>query len=113
MEQTKDMELTPDTGAQENAPPHPDDPNQIASGSSQSLGGANSASQDGPGMTHGQESYPGPRGDGGTDQTAGETPAAGDTDPAGTAASDETGQAGALSATTQDPQKNKANAWNG
>ena len=87
-----------------------------ASGSAQSPGGANSATGDASAMTHGQEGYPGPRSGGETDKSgeqAEQTPPAGDTDPDSTASSDETGQAGALSATEQDPQKNKGNAWNG
>ncbi len=106
------IDLTPDTGAQENTPPHPDDPHQTTSGSSQSPGGKNAPAQSASDLTHGQEGYPGPRAGGETDKPS-DPPVAGDTDPGSTASADETGQAGDLSATQQDPQKNKGNAWNG
>ena len=115
MEQAN-IDLTPDTGAQENQPPHPDDPHQTASGSAQSPGGGKAPTGSASDMTQGQEGYPGPRAGGETAKTgevAEQTPVAGDTDPDSTASSDETGQAGALSATRQDPQKNKGNAWDG
>ena len=126
MEPTNDIQLTPDTGAQEAAAPHPSDPQQTASGSSQSPGGGNAPAQSASDMTHGGEGYPGARSGGETAKTgetpsaassgeigADQTPVAGDTDPGGSASAEETGQAGDLSATEQDPQKNKGNAWNG
>lgn len=55
------MELTQDTGAAEQTAPHPDDPHQTGSGSSESPGGADAPTQDAYEMSHGQEGYPGPR----------------------------------------------------
>ena len=62
------MELTQDTGAAENQPPHPNDPNQIASGSAQSPGGEDASEQSASEMTQGGEGYPGPRAGGENDK---------------------------------------------
>lgn len=69
----KDVQLTPDTGAQESPPPNPDDPQQIKSGSSRSPGGKDAPNESQSDMTQGQEGYPGPRSGGETADT-GETP---------------------------------------
>jgi hypothetical protein len=56
-----DIHLTPDTGALENVPPHPDDPQRTKSGSAQSPGGRDAPEENSSDMTHGQDGYPGPR----------------------------------------------------
>ncbi len=116
------MTIEPDTGAREQAAPHPADPHQTAGGSAQSPGGGGAPTQTTGDMTQGQESYGGPRDAGETDKPSSgdasdfdastnnaQTPAAGDTDPDSTASSDETGQAGV----NDRPGKDKAHPWNG
>lgn len=64
-----DHELASDTSAEENTPPHPDDPHQIGSGTSEAPGGKNAPNYNAQEMTQGQDSYPGPRPDGETAKT--------------------------------------------
>jgi hypothetical protein len=112
------MHIEPDTGAREAAPAHPDDPHHTASGSAASPGGAQAPAQTTSDLTHGQESYAGPRDAGETDKPGSdrdastnnaETPPAGDVDPESTASTDETGQAGI----NDRPGKDTAHPWNG
>lgn len=117
-------ELISDTGARgENTQDNPDDAQQIGQGHASAPGGGDTSPQDARNMTHGQESYPGPRSVGETTQSGPPAEAqqsdptvnnaaqaeAGDTEPGSTADADETGMAGV----NDRPGKDKAHPWNG
>lgn len=116
-------ELIQDTGARgENTKDNPDDPQNIGQGHAAAPGGGDTSPQDARNMTHGQESYPGPRQVGETEKfgTASETEndptvnnaaqaEAGDIEPGSTADADSTGMAGV----NDRPGKDKAHPWNG
>ena len=70
-----DHELAADTSAEEHTPPHPDDPQQTGSGTAQAPGGKDAPDRNAAEMTHGQDSYPGPRPDGETAKTNSTNPA--------------------------------------
>jgi hypothetical protein len=57
----KDIELVPDTGEQENLSAHPSDPQNVNGGGSSAPGGDRSPDRESDELTHGQETYPGPR----------------------------------------------------
>jgi hypothetical protein len=102
-----DVALTNDTPTQAPERTHPDDPQQIGSGSASSPGGSEAPAESASDMTHGQEGYAGPRTGGETDKHP--SPAAGDVDPSSTRSSEETGQDGDV----DDPKKSVGHAWNG
>lgn len=104
------MELVKDTLSKEAEQTHPADGQKTGSGDAKALGGGDAPALSASEQSHGQDAYPGPRPGGETAKESNRTtPEAGDTDPGSNASADATGQAGDIA----EPDKNKANPWNG
>lgn len=101
------MSLTPDTGARETTDELQGDHQHIGTGSEYSLGGKSAPSDTEAAMSHGADTYPGPRPVGENDKST--QPVSGDVDPSSTQSSEVTGQDRGGSTAN----KASGNPWNG